>query len=133
MEAFGSDHFSRLTGLMVAVVVIISTATIARGTARYAQAFVVLPEALIAGLVVLAFTAVACLGVRDSVRAAAVMTMIELAGLMLVVSAGLAPVHDIWGQALALVPTGLAAWIRVCAGAFLAFFAFTGFKLCEHG
>jgi amino acid transporter len=56
------------------------------------------------------------------------MTVIELAGLMLVVSAGLAPVRDLQGPALALVPTDLDAWSRVCAGAFLAFFAFTGFE-----
>lgn len=127
-EAFGSDRFAQLTGFAVAVVVLISAATIARGTAGYAHAFVALPAALIAGVVVLVFTAVACLGVKDSVRAAAVMTVIELAGLMLVVSAGLAPVRDLQGPALALVPTDLDAWSRVCAGAFLAFFAFTGFE-----
>jgi len=127
-EAFGSDRFAQLTGFAVAVVVLISAATIARGTAGYAHAFVALPAALIAGVVVLVFTAVACLGVKDSVRAAAVMTVIELAGLMLVVSAGLAPVRDLQGPALALVPTDLDAWSSVCAGAFLAFFAFTGFE-----
>jgi APA family basic amino acid/polyamine antiporter len=127
-EAFGSDRFSQLTGFAVAVVVLISAATIARGTAGYAHAFVALPEALLAGVVVLVFTAVACLGVKNSVRAAAVMTVIELAGLMLVVSAGLAPVRDLQGAVLALVPTNLDAWLRVGAGAFLAFFAFTGFE-----
>jgi amino acid transporter len=127
-EAFGSDRFSQLAGCMVAVVVLISAATIARGTAGYAHAFVALPEALIASVVVLVFTAVACLGVKDSMRAAAVMTIIELAGLILVISAGLASVHDLQGPVLALLPTDLDAWISVCAGAFLAFFAFTGFE-----
>jgi amino acid transporter len=127
-EAFGSDRFSQLTGLAVAVVVLISAATIARGTAGYAQAFITLPEALIAGAVVLVFTAVACLGVKDSVRAAAVMTIVELGGLLLVVSAGLALVRDLQGSVLALVPTNLDAWSRVCVGACLAFFAFTGFE-----
>jgi amino acid transporter len=56
------------------------------------------------------------------------MTVIELAGLLLVVSAGVAPVRDFQGPALALVPTDLDAWRRVGAGAFLAFFAFTGFE-----
>jgi basic amino acid/polyamine antiporter, APA family len=127
-EAFGSDRFSQLTGFAVAVVVLISAATIARGTAGYAQTFVALPEALIAGVVVLIFTAVACLGVKDSVRAAAVMTVIELAGLMLVVSAGLVSVRDLQGHALALVPIDVNDWSSVCTGAFLAFFAFTGFE-----
>ena len=48
-EAFGSDRFSQLTGFAVAIVVLISAATIARGTAGYAQAFVALPEALHCG------------------------------------------------------------------------------------
>ena len=61
----------------------------------------------------LLFTAVACLGVKDSVRVAAVMTIIELAGLLLVVSAGLAPVRDFQGHVRALVPTDLDAWRRV--------------------
>ena len=127
-EAFGSDRFAQLTGFAVAVVVLISAATIARGTAGYAHAFVALPEALIAGVVVLLFTAIACLGVKDSVRAAAVMTVIELAGLLLVVSAGVVSVRALQGHALALVPTDLDAWMRVGTGAFLAFFAFTGFE-----
>jgi amino acid transporter len=61
-------------------------------------------------------------------RGAAVMTLIELAGLLLVVSAGLVPVRDFQGAALVLVPTDLDAWSRVCASAFLAFFACTGFE-----
>jgi amino acid transporter len=126
--AFGSDRFAQLTGFAVAVVVLISAATIARGTAGYAQAFIAFPEALIAGVVVLVFTAVACLGVKDSVRVAAVMTIVELGGLLLVVSAGVAPVRDLQVPPLALMPTDLNAWGSVCAGAFLAFFAFTGFE-----
>jgi len=78
-------------------------------------------------VVVLLFTTVACLGGKDSVRAAAMMIVIELAGLMLVVSAGLAPIRDLRGRALALVPADFDAWISVCVGACLAFFAFTGF------
>lgn len=127
-EAFGSDRLSQLTGFAVAVVVLISAATIARGTAGYAHTFVPLPEALIGSLVVLVFTAVSCLGVKNSVRTAAVMTVIELGGLMVVVSAGWATVRDVPGPALAFVPNGLEAWTRVSAGAFLAFFAFIGFE-----
>ena len=70
-EAFGSDRLSRLTGLAVALVTLITAATIARGTAGYAQTFVALPDFAIAGFAVVLFTAIACLGVKDSVRAAA--------------------------------------------------------------
>ena len=61
-EAFGSDRLSRLTGLAVAAVVIVSTASIARGSAGYLHAFTLLPDAVIAGGLVALFTAVACLG-----------------------------------------------------------------------
>jgi amino acid transporter len=105
-EAFGSDRFSQLTGGAVAVVVFITTATIARGTAGYAQAFVDLPGALIAGGVVLSFTAVACLGVKDSVRTATVMTIIELTGLLLVIIAGVTSIRDFPGMPLAWGVTG---------------------------
>lgn len=127
-EAFGSDRFSQLTGFAVAVVVLISAATIARGTAGYAHTFVALPEGLIASGVVLVFTAVACLGVEDSVRTAAIMTIIELTGLLLVISTGLASVPALLGQGWALLPTDWHAWRSVAAGTFLAFFAFTGFE-----
>jgi basic amino acid/polyamine antiporter, APA family len=127
-EAFGSDRFSQLTGGIVAVVVLISTATIARGTAGYAHAFVALPEPMIAAVVVLGFTVVACLGVKDSVRVAAVMTVIELAGLLLVISTGLTVVRDLPLPALTWIPIDLEDWRHVGAGAFLAFFAFTGFE-----
>jgi amino acid transporter len=125
-EAFGSDRGLQLIGMAAAIVVSISAATIARGTAGYAQVFVALPETLIAGVVVPIFTAVAGLGVKDRIRTAAIMTVIALAGLALVVSAGLTSVRDVPGQAL--VPTSLDAWISVWAGAFLAFYTFTGFE-----
>ena len=38
-EAFGSDRLSQLTGLAVAAVVVVSTASIARGSVGYIQVF----------------------------------------------------------------------------------------------
>src|SRR5690606_17430566 len=81
-EAFGSDRLSQLTGLAVAAVVVVSTASIARGSIGYVQVFLPLPGSAIAGGIVLLFTAVACLGVRESVGMAATMTVIEVGGLL---------------------------------------------------
>lgn len=127
-EAFGSDTLARVTGGIVAVVVLTTTATIARGTVGYVHAFVSLPDALIAAGVVLLFTAIACLGVQDSVRTAAVMTSVELTGLLLVVSVGCAGGLNLPGPAGALLPGSLTDWRHLGVGAFLAFFAFTGFE-----
>jgi APA family basic amino acid/polyamine antiporter len=128
-EAFGSDRLSQLTGLAVAAVVIVSTASIARGSVGYVQAFASWPDAAIAGGVVLLFTAVACLGVRDSVGLAAVMTITEIGGLLLVVAAGWPALQTMPGRIGELMPgTEPAAWAGVAVGAFLAFFAFIGFE-----
>jgi APA family basic amino acid/polyamine antiporter len=127
-EAFLSDRFSTLTGVVVAIVVLISAATIARGTAGYAQTFVALPEWLIAGALVIAFTGVACLGVRDSTRMAAVMTIVELAGLGVVIAVGSSSLPNLVNATTNLVPVDANDWTRVLAGAFVAFFAFTGFE-----
>lgn len=123
-EAFKSDILSRLTGLAVATVTLVTAATIARGTATYAKTFISLPDSLLAGFVVIFFTLIACLGVKDSVRAAAAMTIIELSGLIMVIGFGLSS-HGIPHETITLNPKN---WNQILAGAFLAFFAFTGFE-----
>jgi amino acid transporter len=128
-EAFGSDRLSRLTGLAVAAVVVVSTASIARGSVGYIQVFLPWSAAVIAGGLVLLSTAVACLGVRESVGLAAAMTVVEIGGLLLVVAAGwpaLVAAPERIGALLPSLDPGVLA--GVAAGAFLAFFAFIGFE-----
>ncbi len=128
-EAFGSDRLSQLAGLAVAAVVVVSTASIARGSVGYMQVFIPWPDAVIAGGVVALFTAVACLGVRESVGIAAVMTTVEIVGLLLVLSAGAPAVLTLPTRLDELLPgPGSIAWAGVVTGAFLAFFAFIGFE-----
>jgi len=128
-EAFGSDRLSQLTGLTVAVVLVLSTASIARGSAGYVQAFLALPAPLIGGAAVAIGTAVACLGVRDSVGLAALMTLVELGGLALVVATGAGAAADAWARwPDLLLPDEAAGWSGIVGGAFLAFFAFIGFE-----
>lgn len=127
-EAFGSDRLSRLMGLAVAAVVIVSTASIARGSAGYLQAFAQLPDGIIAGALVALFTGVACLGVRESVGIAAIMTAVEIGGLLLVIIAGLPALSSAPDKLGELLPLGFEAWTSILVGGFLAFFAFIGFE-----
>lgn len=127
-EAFGSDRLSRLMGLAVAAVVIVSTASIARGSAGYLQAFAQLPDGVIAGALVALFTGVACLGVRESVGIAAIMTVVEIGGLLLVIIAGLPALSSAPDRLGELLPLGFEAWTSISVGGFLAFFAFIGFE-----
>lgn len=126
-EAFGSDLLSWLTGGAVALVVVVSTASIARGCAAYLQIYFDAPDALLAGAVALVALLIACLGVRESVGVAALMTAAEIGGLLLVVAAGWWSAEGVADRLPGLFP-GLGGWGGVLAGAFLAFFAFIGFE-----
>ncbi len=129
-SAFGSDRLSQVTGLAIAVVVVVSTASIARGSAGYLQTFLPLPDAPLAGAIVVLFTLVALLDVRKSVGLAAAMTLIEIFGLLLVIAAGWPDLAEAEARLGALAPPGWdrVAWLGIAGGTFLALFAFIGFE-----
>ncbi len=83
------------------------------------------PAVLIA-LLVVTFTLLAIVGVRESTGFAAVIGAIEILGLVVAAWAGFlaAPAFDV----VAMLPSSLTAWQSVVAGAFIAFFAFIGFE-----
>jgi basic amino acid/polyamine antiporter, APA family len=127
-RAFGSDALSIAAGYALALSVAIAAASIARGSAAYAQTIIPLPDWLLAGALVVLFTCVACLGVRESVGLAALITMCEIGGLLFVSASGLAVATapaDIWAR---LFPQDSAQLLGMMGGAFIAFFAFLGFE-----
>jgi amino acid transporter len=127
-EAFGSDMLSRLIGFMVVAVGVFLAASLARGVVGYIDRFVDVAERPMALALIAVFTLVACLGVAQSIKFAALLTLIEIAGLVIVIAAG-APLLANLPEILPLMaPAGLADWDGVMAGTFLAFFAFLGFE-----
>lgn len=126
-EAFGSDALSRLVGGLVVLVGVFLSASLARGAVGYIQRFADVPELPTALALVAGFTLIACLGVAQSIRFAALMTLVEVAGLVIVIAAGapsLARLPEIWPD---MVPAAT-AWAGIGSGAFLAYFAFLGFE-----
>ena len=59
------------------------------GGATYLDDYIDLPDTTLAALAVTAFTALACLRVSESVRVAALLSAVEVGGLLLVIAAGL--------------------------------------------
>jgi amino acid transporter len=127
-EGLGSPMLARLIGFLVLVVGVVLAASLARGAAGYLTAAVDLPSWLTAGVFVLVFTGLACLGVRESVGIASLMTILELLGLALVIAAGVPALGDLPERLDEMIPGTPAGWSAVGGGAFLAFFAFIGFE-----
>lgn len=125
-RGFGSDRLAQLVGLATTLAVIIAAASIAHGTVQYLRILLPLPPAVLIVLLIVGFTFIAILGVRESVGMAAIMGAVELAGLLVATIVGLLNAPDF--HLPNLLPTDLPGWNSVLAGAFIAFFAFIGFE-----
>lgn len=123
---FGSPLAGRLVGAAITAATAVSAASIAHGAVHYLAVLVPVPEPALIALVIVGFTAVAAIGVRESVGIAATIGALEIAGLVVATAAGLlaAPEFHFAG----MVPHDGAAWRGTAAGAFIAFFAFIGFE-----
>lgn len=131
-EAFGQPMAASLVGLFVAFSGSVSAATITRGFAGYWTSLVPVPEVLAIGVSISVLTLVAIWGIRESVTLAAIITAIEIGGLLFVVWAARESLGEIdvrWTEFLPSERTGGGgAWAGVFAGALLAFYAFLGFE-----
>ena len=125
-QAFGSDRLTQLTALALTLAVAIAAASIASGAVHYLSKLIALPAAALTTLIVGAFTLVAMLGVRVSAGLSAAIGAVEILGVIGATWAGwlAAPNFDV----AEMLPSGLAGWQGVVAGAFIAFFAFIGFE-----
>lgn len=126
-EAFGSRVLAQLAGVALIFVAIIAAASIAKGAAGYLEQYAPLPRWAGGAVVVALFTAVAAVGVSESVRVAVIMTLIEIGGLVFIVAVAGPALEALPARAGELVPGDFGGWAGVLAGMFVAFFAFIGF------
>ncbi len=128
-EGFGIRWLSLVVGIVIALAGMLSAATLARGFAGYAEVFLPWPPALFILLLLAALTALAIHGIAESVKVAALFTLAELAGLLLIIGVGLPRLENLPALAAAAPPlTTAAPWVGILLGAFLAFYAFLGFE-----
>lgn len=128
-RAFGIRVLSLGVGLLIAAAGMLSAAAIVKGFTGYVQVFWHAPMEVIIELAVVGLVSVAVWGVRESLLIAAVFTVVEAAGLLLViVPAALEPGH--WIEVLAHWPSepGSPGLAGLLPAAFLALYAFLGFE-----
>jgi APA family basic amino acid/polyamine antiporter len=128
-ESFGSRWLAGAVGWAVVFTGIVSSATLSSGVVGYVVLFVDAPAWLVIVLFVSTLGAIACRGIAESAGLAAIMTLLSVAGLILVVVAAgdsLLTLPARWPQ---LVPEFSAVPLTgIVLGSFLAFYAFIGFE-----
>ncbi|MEP2031388.1 MAG: amino acid permease [Paracoccaceae bacterium] len=126
---FGATWLSVVVGLAVAASGMISASAVAMGAASYLHGLIGLPEAALTIAVVLVMGLIAMWGIAESVIVAAVITVIEILGLLFVVVWGLSENDPQGFTALEMLPSFDAdIWRGILAASLLAFFAFVGFE-----
>ncbi|MDR9437520.1 MAG: APC family permease [Thiohalophilus sp.] len=126
---FGRASLSRLIGLLMVLVGVVSSATLMHGFAGYLQVYVQWPDIWVISVMILTLGAVVIWGVTQSVLIAVIMTLFEMAGLVLIIwvaGDSLGSLPERWPQLLA--PEAPFVWYGVLLGAFVAFYAFIGFE-----
>jgi amino acid transporter len=128
-QGLGLPALSVMVGLLIVLMGAVSAATIARGFVGYLDVLIELPDAVAITLLVVVLGATAIWGIVESVRIAALVTLIELLGLGLVLAVAGDNLFSIPERLPELIPPmDPVIWQGILFGAFLAFYAFIGFE-----
>ncbi|WP_170422414.1 APC family permease [Ruegeria arenilitoris] len=126
---FRKNWMAVFVGLAVAASGVISASAVAIGAASYLHALTGFAIPILTISVVLIMGLIALWGITESVLVAAIITIIEIAGLLFVIGWGMS-IQNPQGYAISsmLPPLELDAWRGIFAASLLAFFAFVGFE-----
>lgn len=129
-EGYRQKWLAIIIGLLVASAGIVSSATISVGSIGYVQEFISIPSPLLVTLIIVIFTGLAILGIQASAVTAAILTLIEVGGLLLIIGGGfISDAPAIWaGMAAPFAMFDFHAIGLISASAVLAFYAFIGFE-----
>ena len=127
-EGFGRVGPSVIVGILVVMAGLISAATVSVGFAGYLGELVAIPKVPAVIGVLLALGALAAWGVRESITAAGLLTLLEIGGLALVIAFGGGALAELPERAAEIFVFDAGAWRAVGSAAVLAFYAFLGFE-----
>lgn len=128
-EGFGIQKLSIIVGLMMVLIGIVSAATMAHGFAGYLNVFVDYSQSIVITILILCLGLICVWGIGPSVMIAAIMTIVEIIGLLIILYIGRNSFSLIPEQLPALTPSFDASiWAGIVMGSFIAFYAFIGFE-----
>jgi len=127
--AFGRPWLTLAVGLGIVLSAVVAAAAITLGGAGYVLALVPVPGWVAVTCILVLMTAIAAWGVLESVTFAAALTVLEIAGLLVIVFAGLWSDPGIVLRLPEVIPplSDAGALGAVFGASLIAFFAFIGF------
>ena len=128
-EGLRSEGLSLLTGGIVLMSATVAAATITLGGTGYVLELLGLPREVVIVSIVLLMGGIAAWGVKESVIFAAVFTVLEILGLLVIIAAGFWTPPDLLMRLPEVVPPigDTAALAAIFTTSLIAFFAFIGF------
>ena len=129
-KGFKSRNMGLIVGLLVVFAGIVSAAAISIGSTGYIREFIDLPVPLLILIIVLTMGAIASWGITESVSFAALITIIEVAALVIIILFGFGNKPEMVVELPRVFPSPLDIdlWMMVASAGLLAFFAFVGFE-----
>lgn len=128
-EGFRIPALSMIVGVLVILTGVVSAATIVRGSVGYLQFFVNLPAGVLICFVLAILGAMAAWGVKESAGIVAIVSAIEIFGLILVIVVAGEALQDLPARMSEFVPEfEWSAFQSISIGAFLAFYAYIGYE-----
>ena len=121
-ESFRSKFWAFLVGWLVLISSIISAAAVALGFGGYLSSLLGIPVELGASILIIVLSVVNYIGIKESLALNIIMTLIELAGIVIIIVLGLGYIGSV---DLTTSPTGLTGVIGAVG---IIFFAFIGFE-----
>ncbi len=120
-RAYGSPLLSFITQWVMWITEVVAAAAVALGFAGYLESALSFPVEVTAPLLLASLTVVAIIGVRESLRLNTILSLVAIAGLMVVVAGGFGRLGS---ASLTTSPTGVTG---IFGAVVLVFFAYIGF------
>ncbi len=128
-QGFSSERLSTAVGLLVITAGLVSSAALINGFVGYLHQFIDIDRVLAIILITLLLGSIAAWGIAESVTIASLITVIEIAGLLLVVAVSNEALFTFTVRWTELIPsTNITDWNLIYLGAILSFYAFIGFE-----